>query len=80
MNAIQIQIGDRELSVLTQLAEKRNLSPQECLERMVHDSLKELLDVHYWNERGQQGDVNRFREVLAKAPDVPPRPGNELPQ
>jgi hypothetical protein len=79
MNAIQIEIGDRELSVLKQLAEKRNLSPQECLERIVQDSLKELHDLQYWNERGKHGDLERFRQILAKAPDTRPIHGDELP-
>jgi len=30
--------------------------------------------------RAQRGNVDRFRAAMAKVPNVPPMPGDELPQ
>lgn len=80
MTAIQIQIGDEDLSLLQEMASQKSLEPEKCLEMMVQESLKELRELACWKQRGQNADWAKFHALLAKVPDALPAPGDELPE
>jgi hypothetical protein len=80
MSAINLEIAESDLAILQDFAKRDQVSPEVYLQRLIVESLKEMREYQYWRERGKQGNLDRFREILAKAPDVPPIPGDELPE
>ena len=54
------------------LAERKNLTVEEVVARMVDQAVRRDVEWEQRVQRGRQVSVERFREILAKAPDVEP--------
>jgi hypothetical protein len=79
MNRLTLDLPEPVLEALRRLAQREHLSAEQFLSRMVAEAVR--LD-EAWDERvrrGRQVTRERFLEILATAPDVPPIPGDELP-
>ena len=80
MKAIELKMPDDVYQKLENLAshdhQRVDAFALRKLEEVVHamESFAEL------ERRAQRGDREKFRAAMAKVPDVPPMPGDELPQ
>ena len=77
MNKITLQIPDSLLATARKLADGCGLGVEEYLSRIMIKALQR----DWWEERTAQGahiTRERFLEVLRKAPDAPPMPGDEI--
>jgi hypothetical protein len=83
MSAIEVKVSDNDLTYLESVAEERHCSVAEVASRVIADAAKAQRE---WNllmeraERGKEVSLEEYRAILAKAPDVPPMPGDELPE
>jgi hypothetical protein len=83
MSTLEVKISEEDLSYLRRVAGQEKCSPEHAAEIIVHRALKAQRDWEYLRERARRGrnvSWERFSEILAKAPDVPPIPGDELPE
>lgn len=55
------------------------MSINQFIATAIAEKTAALLTVEYLEERGRRGDVRLFNRVLARVPDAPPLPGDELP-
>jgi hypothetical protein len=55
------------------------VSINQFIATAVAEKAAALLTVEYLEEREKRADVRLFNRVLARVPDVPPLPGDELP-
>ena len=80
MNAVSIEISDPVLQCLQQLAQRSSCTLEEAAQRVVHDALRAQQEWDYLQTRAKRGEGKweRFREFLAKAPDVEPAPEDRL--
>ena len=78
MSQITLQLPQPVLDSARKLAERQQLTVEEFLARMVAETVR---SDDAWQERvrrGRQVTRERFLEILRKAPDVPPMPGDEI--
>jgi hypothetical protein len=61
---------------LSELAERDQVSVDKLVTALVYESLS---DAERIQELAKRGSLERFREILSRAPDAPPVPGDELP-
>jgi hypothetical protein len=64
---------------IRQLADRDDVSINQFIATAVAEKTAALLTVDYLEERGRRGDLRLFDRALARVPDVPPVPGDELP-
>jgi hypothetical protein len=80
MKSVSIDFSDEEMAKVERCATQAQLSPAE----FVKDSIARILRADYewerWNRRAKEANVEEFKRIMAKAPDVPPIPGDELPE
>lgn len=78
MSRITLDLNEPLIHDARRLAEQEHVSLEQFLSRLVGDALQTH---ELWNHRirrGQQVTRERFLEILAKAPEVPPVPGDEI--
>lgn len=64
---------------LGEVAEKEGISINQLINSAVAEKLSALLTEQYLSERASRGDRKAFESVLAKVPNGPAAPGDELP-
>lgn len=64
---------------IRELAERDDVSINQFLATAAAEKTAALLTVEYLEERARRGDASLFDRLLARVPDVPPIPGDELP-
>jgi len=77
MSKITLDVPDSVLATAQRLADDCGLPLEEYLSRIIVKALEN----EWWEERTTQGahvGRERFLEILRKAPDVPPMPGDEI--
>jgi hypothetical protein len=65
---------------LSEVAEQEGVSLNQLISSAAAEKLAALMTEKYLHERGQRASAAKFDAVLAKFPDAPPVPGDELPE
>jgi hypothetical protein len=60
------------------LAEKENVSLDQLITLALAEKVSALMTEDYLLERARRGDPQRFREALAKVPDIEPEAHDRL--
>jgi hypothetical protein len=63
-----------------ELAKKEGVSINQLVATALAEKLSALETVQYLEARGAKASRKRFLEAMAKAPDAPPVPGDDLPK
>ena len=79
MSTLSLRLPESLHRKLRQLADRDDVSINQFIATAVAEKAAALLTVDYLEERGRRGDSRLFTRVLARVPDVPPLPGDELP-
>lgn len=77
MSAIQLEVDEAEFARVKRCADLEHVSVQEFVRRVVLSAAGQL---EYLQERAKGADWEDFQRIMAKVPDVPPMPGDELPE
>jgi hypothetical protein len=83
MSKLQLTVSDEDWSYISQVAQERNWTREKAVEFLFRQAVKNQRDWEYLQERARRGreiTQERYLELLNKAPDVPPIPGDELPE
>ena len=64
---------------IRELSERDEVSINQFIATAVAEKASALLTVEYLEARGRRGSRTRFDRILARVPNVPPMPGDELP-
>ena len=64
---------------IRELSERDEVSINQFIATAVAEKAAALLTVEYLEARGRRGRPTQFDRILARVPDVPPIPGDELP-
>lgn len=78
MSTLSLRLPDSLHRKIRQLADRDDVSINQFIATAVAEKTAALLTVDYLEARGRRGDVRLFERVLARVPDVPPVPGDEL--
>lgn len=65
---------------LSELATRAKLTIEKLVARMLEEHICATEQLSYMERRALRGDLEEFARILAKVPDVPPMPGDELPE
>jgi hypothetical protein len=78
MTQLTVQLPDPVLDAVRKLADREKVTVEEFVSQIVADMVR--LDAEWGRraERGRQVSRQRFLEILHKAPDTPPAPGDEI--
>lgn len=79
MSILSLRLPESIHQKLGEVAEKEGVSINQLINSAVAEKLSALLTEKYLSERASRGDRGAFESVLAKIPNVPPAPGDELP-
>ena len=79
MSTLSLRLPESIHQKLGELAEKEGISINQLINSAVAEKLSALLTEKYLAERANRGDRSAFESVLAKIPDAPAAPGDELP-
>ena len=64
---------------IRELSERDEVSINQFIATAVAEKTAALLTVEYLEARGRRGSRAQFDRILARVPNVPPMPGDELP-
>jgi len=64
---------------IRELSERDEVSINQFIATAVAEKTAALLTVEYLEARGRRGSRAQFDRILARVPNVPPTPGDELP-
>lgn len=79
MSTLSLRLPESLHRKIRQLADRDDISINQFIATAAAEKAAALLTVEYLEERGRRGDIRLFNRVLARVPDVPPVPGDELP-
>lgn len=78
MSTIQLDLPESVLDEARRLASKDNIPLDYYVALVVTRHIAESQGIEYLRQRGKGASRERFLEILRKAPDVPPLPGDEI--
>jgi len=79
MSTLSLRLPESIHQKLGEVAEKEGVSINQLINSAVAEKLSALLTEKYLSERASRGDRRAFDSVLAKIPNAPAAPGDELP-
>jgi hypothetical protein len=79
MSTLSLRLPESLHRKIRELAERDDISINQFIAMAVAEKTAALLTVDYLADRGRRGSAALFDQVLARVPDVPPMPGDELP-
>lgn len=79
MSTLTVEIPNSIRSRLDAFAEADGVSVNQLVASAVAEKLAALDAMETLRQRTARGDREKFLAVMAKVPDVPPEPGDELP-
>jgi uncharacterized protein (DUF1778 family) len=79
MSTLSLRLPESLHRKIRELAERDDISINQFIATAVAEKAAALLTVEYLEERGRRGSAKVFDRLLARVPDVPPVPGDELP-
>jgi len=78
MTQYAFNLPDSLLDAARKAAERDGTTLDRLLALAIAEKLSALQTEEFLIERASRADFDRYREVLAKVPDVAPMPGDEL--
>ena len=78
MKAIQLNMPDDVYEKLEDLASHDHQSVPAFALRKLEEFARAFEDFKELERRAQRGNLQKFQEAMAKVPNVPPMPGDEL--
>ena len=78
MSTLSLRLPDSLHNRVRELAQQDGISINQFISTAVAEKLAALMTEEYLEKRGRRGSRDKFLAVLAKVPDVPPEPGDEL--
>jgi hypothetical protein len=79
MSTLSLRLPESLHRKIRELAARDDVSINQFIAMAVAEKTATLLTVDYLADRGSRGRAALFDRVLARVPDVPPMPGDELP-
>ena len=79
MSTLSLRLPESLHRKIRELAERDDVSINQFIAMAVAEKAATVLTVDYLEERARRGHATLFDRVLARVPDVPPDPGDELP-
>ncbi len=79
MATLSLRLPESIHRQLTKLAKDEGVSLNQLLSSAAAEKLSALMTEQYLAQRAKRGSLRKFAAVLAKVPNVPPVPGDELP-
>jgi len=80
MKTVEAQIPEPVLKQAQELAERENVPLEQIITLAVAQSVGVWSNESYVALRAKRGSREKFRDALKEVPDVPPMPGDELPE
>lgn len=80
MSNLSLRLPDSLHRKIRQLAEQDDISINQFIATAVAEKAAALLTVEYLEERGRRADPKILDRILKRVPDIPPDPGDELPE
>ena len=80
MNRLEIQLPESVLNEAKKLAEQDQIPLDYFVALAVTERVASLRGIAYLRARAERGKSVDINALLAKVPDVPPMPGDELPE
>ena len=78
MSTVSVRLPDSIYEKIKEVAEKDGISVDQFLASAAAEKLAAFLSDDYLEQRARRGSREAFERALAKVPDVPPDPGDEL--
>lgn len=78
MSTLSLRLPDSLHRQVRELAQQDGISINQFISTAVAEKLSALMTEDYLEQRAQRGSQERFLAVLAKVPDAPPEPGDEI--
>ena len=78
MSTLSLRLPDSLYNRVRELAQQDGISINQFISTAVAEKLAALMTEEYLEKRARRGSREKFLAVLAKVPDVPPEPGDEL--
>jgi hypothetical protein len=78
MSTLSLRLPDSLHKRVRELAQQDGISINQFISTAVAEKLSALMTEDYLERRAQRGSREGFLAVLAKAPDIPPEPGDEI--
>ena len=79
MSSLSLRLPDSLHDKIRELAERENISINQFIAMAVAEKTSALLTVDYLTERAERADYKILDRLLKRVPDVPPVPGDEIP-
>jgi len=79
MSALSLRLPNSLHKRARELAEREGISINQLVSTALAEKMAALMTEEYLETRARRGSRARFLRALAKVPDVPPVPGDELP-
>ncbi len=80
MSSLSLRLPESLHQKIRELAKRDAISINQFIASAVAEKAAALLTADYLEARGRRADVRLFDRVLARVPDTPPAPGDELPR
>jgi hypothetical protein len=80
MKTIQAQIPDYLARIAAEVAEREKVSLDQIIALALASQLTAWKIRDDLETRARRGSLEAFDRIMAKVPDVPPMPGDELPE
>ena len=79
MSTLSLRLPDSLHQKLRELAARDDVSINQLIATAVAEKTSALLTLEYLEARGSRADRRLLDRILARVPDSPPIPGDELP-
>jgi hypothetical protein len=79
MSAMSIRLPASLHKHVRELAEREGISINQLVATALAEKMSALMTAEVLETRARRGDRTKFLAALAKVPDVPPEPGDEVP-
>jgi len=78
MSSLSLRLPDSLHAEIRELAARDDLSINQFIATAVAEKASAILTLAYLEQRAKRGDRAAFDRILARVPDVPPAPGDEI--
>ena len=79
MSTLSLRLPASLHKTVRELSERDEVSINQFIATAVAEKASALLTVAYLEARGQRSSRTQFDRILARVPNTPPMPGDELP-
>ena len=80
MSTLSVRLPDSLHRAVGDLSKRDRVSMNQFITTAVAEKVATLKAIDWLEERAKRGSRKAFEAVLAKVPDVPPMPDDELPE